>query len=326
MERVVRQVVAVAACFALAGGCGRPPKAPPRSSPPPPPLVQAQRPSPARDSLELDTVARSADPQLEGSGAFIDSVFLAQVGQSPRMGWFDRGHFLAEERHPAVYVLAADSTVMTGRFARVAESAEHVSITARAGVACADTAPLGVYDLAGKPLEGETRALFMSRPLARMVRLPLAATQLDAQSRAAVRALLRVSGVPAVIRDTGLAVPGTEFRYSLGAAYDSADHSLLVTALVLRDSAGRVLASATKDSADFECDGCEPPTVESGLGSLYPILSAFMLSGFPYPVLLLNTSTVEGRALSLVTFTPRGEYAEYRLYEYVVNCISRGDQ
>ena len=61
-----------------------------------------------------------------------------------------------------------------------------------------------------------------------------------------------------------------------------------------------------------------------GLGRIYDVENVFVIPGFPYPVLLLNTSTVEGRALSFVTFTPDGYYAEDRIYEYVVNCILGG--
>jgi hypothetical protein len=39
-------------------------------------------------------------------------------------------------------------------------------------------------------------------------------------------------------------------------------------------------------------------------------------------VLMLNTSTVETRAVSFITFTDKGEYSEYREYEYIVNCFN----
>jgi len=65
-------------------------------------------------------------------------------------------------------------------------------------------------------------------------------------------------------------------------------------------------------------------TYEAGIDRLYDVENVFVIPGFPYPVLLLDTSTVEGRALSLVTFTPDGYYATYRIYEYVVNCILGG--
>ncbi len=53
---------------------------------------------------------------------------------------------------------------------------------------------------------------------------------------------------------------------------------------------------------------------------LYRPLNMFELPGFAYPVLLLDTSTFEGRALSLMTFTPDGAVTQFRVYEYVINC------
>ena len=125
--------------------------------------------------------------------------------------------------------------------------------------------------------------------------------------------------------NVALAIAPKRSFYSFAAAYDSATQALITSALILHDSTGAILAHATKDTAAFACDGCARPSYRDGLDALYYVVTEVELPGFPYPVLLLDTSTVEGRALSLVTFTPLGAYSEYRVYEYVVNCIL-GDQ
>ena len=51
------------------------------------------------------------------------------------------------------------------------------------------------------------------------------------------------------------------------------------------------------------------------------MLLAFESPIFPNPVLVVDTSTVEGRALSMITFDTNGLKSEWRDYEYVVNCI-----
>lgn len=69
------------------------------------------------------------------------------------------------------------------------------------------------------------------------------------------------------------------------------------------------------------CDGCErlgyDPAPDK---SSFLLINTFVAEAFPFPLLLLDSSTVEGRALSFTTFTLEGKYDEFRLYEYVVNC------
>ena len=55
------------------------------------------------------------------------------------------------------------------------------------------------------------------------------------------------------------------------------------------------------------------------IGTYVP-LNIFELAGFAYPVLLLDTGTFKGRALSLLTFTPDGKVTQLCIYEYVVHC------
>jgi hypothetical protein len=52
------------------------------------------------------------------------------------------------------------------------------------------------------------------------------------------------------------------------------------------------------------------------------VSNLFEWAAFPYPVLLLDTSTVEGRALSLQTFTPGGRASTFRVYEYIARCAA----
>ncbi|MEE8200318.1 MAG: hypothetical protein V3R29_04035, partial [Candidatus Acidoferrales bacterium] len=84
---------------------------------------------------------------------------------------------------------------------------------------------------------------------------------------------------------------------------------------------GQVLARTSKEASGPLCDGCPIWTYEDSLEWDFTPLNLFVFEPFPFPVLMLDTSTVEGRAITFVTFTPSGGYEEYRLYEYVVNCF-----
>jgi hypothetical protein len=256
----------------------------------------------------------------EDSASYFYSVLDAVAGgERPRMGWFLPSlGFLAEERYPAVFVLSADSTILQANFAKVISAPARDSIARRENLACGDRGPLAAYSIASIPQY--PRALYLSRSLpgARVLRgraLPLTSEQVrDAHRRLAIP-------VPALYRDTALGTEGDGPYYSLHAGYDSATQALLGSVLLLHSASGEVIGRALNDTTAFECDGCELPSFGDGLGFLYRVVNVFSVPGFKYPLLLLDTSTMEGRALSLVTFTPGGHETEYRIYEYVVNCI-----
>jgi len=179
-------------------------------------------------------------------------------------------------------------------------------------VACEQRGPLAAYKLpAGVALPG--RALYTSIPLPGS-----AAAGMKAETPAPDPDVLldSILDVDAYVRlDSMLDVRPGMLRYDLVL------HGLVRSALLLHEASGKVRAASVDDSTDYlQCDGCTVPTYEEGVAVLYRPVNMFVLPGLPYPTLLLDTSTYEGRALSLVTFTPGGRLAEYRIYEYVVNC------
>ena len=130
-----------------------------------------------------------------------------------------------------------------------------------------------------------------------------------------------LGGRPALYLDTAIEISGGSAPYSLTAAYNPSDRALFLSVIALHDSTGRVIASHFHEPEEFECDGCAPPEPSDGLFRLYPLLGGFASAGFAYPLLLLDTSTLESRGISLVTFGPHGDYSEHNVSEYVVTCI-----
>jgi hypothetical protein len=87
----------------------------------------------------------------------------------------------------------------------------------------------------------------------------------------------------------------------------------------LQNEDGTILGSdITEVNGEPQCADCEAATYENELPK--PI-NIYTLPFFPFPVLMLDTSTVEGRATSLQTFAKDGSFSDYRLYEYVVSCF-----
>jgi len=109
--------------------------------------------------------------------------------------------------------------------------------------------------------------------------------------------------------------------YSFHAFYDPKSREAFAQGIALSKQDGSILAQ------DFEEYGEECPCVDCALplydwqpvGVFFP-LNVLRVQGFAYPVLVMDTSTFEGGAISLVTFDENGARVEFRLYEYVMTC------
>jgi hypothetical protein len=112
------------------------------------------------------------------------------------------------------------------------------------------------------------------------------------------------------------------FGYLVEAVFDRKTKEVKWDHLVLLDSKGVVVAKKeTKYTGEEEfCDGCGTPTFDYGSRQFYATYGLLESPLFKYPILLLDTSTVEGRAVSMGTFNLDGKFDEIRRYEYVVHC------
>jgi hypothetical protein len=281
-------------------------------------LIQPAETSSA-DTATLVTTAQDSHAELRGAGSVIDSIFKHELGESPRMGWLLPGRFLAAERHLQVYVWSTASIVTT-TYERTLNSRDHKRIAEETHLACDTKGPLAQYTMTQSELGSRERAFYTSAPPPHGTQVGLTARPLLPSELSGVHAVLADPESRDRFRDTALVVRQGQAFYSIDAAYDTAG-VFLKSALVLHDSLGANIASHIDDASAFSCDGCGDPVYDEGLGRLYDVRGAFVVPGFPYPILLLDTGTVEGRALSMVTFASDGAYAEYRIYEYVVECI-----
>lgn len=278
----------------------------------------------SQDSLAFPSTPPELYAELDRGGKYVDSVFRAYLGESPRLGWLVGGSFLASERHPHVVVYSVDPVLQQVAFRRVMGPGEHAAITRQHHVACEVDGPLAEYGpMSGNHADG-ARAFFTSRAPAEPIGIGLKFERSTPEDIAAAHGVLGPSQQALVSLDTTLLITPGHSYYSVHAVYDSSTKDLVKSVFILHDADGRIVGSEVTEAAAFECDGCGIPTLDEGLQRLYAVLNGFRFTMFPYPLLLLDTGTVEGRALSLVTFAPSGTYAEYRIYEYVVTCILDG--
>lgn len=267
-----------------------------------------------------DTFPTALKDPLHDADKFVENVFQRVLGTTPHMGWLAPGRFIAEEQHPEVYIWSTDSVIMPVPFARSLSGDDHAKLAAESHLACDSKGPLAEYTDSVSATGVRHRAFYTSAAPPPDTRAGLVPRRLTSADLVRAHTLLGARSTSDGFLDTAFAASATGPFYSIDAAYDSS-HALRVVALILHDSSGAVVARQMDDATRFDCDGCGEVTSEAGLERVYDVRNIFVIPGFPFPVLLLDTSTVEGRALSFVTFTPDGYLATYRVYEYVVNCI-----
>jgi len=256
---------------------------------------------------------------------YIEQIFRSEIGEVPRLGWFvpfigPNAHFVAAEKHAALVLYSTFGTPSTASGYKPVSSDEHQKMKRDFSEACEieQSNVLAAYDIAAESVPAE-RALYTVNKLPGETRSGLITIRLSATEIATVNRLL---GWPerdiSLRRDEAIAVRPNSSFYSFHRLYDSTSGELKQEAFVLHDKNHGVLAHDLQTLNGPPCDGCGIPRYVDGTGDY--ILNLFEFPGFTYPVLLLNTSTVEGRALSLMTFTPDRKLATFRLYEYVVHC------
>jgi hypothetical protein len=245
-----------------------------------------------------------------------------QIGEAPRLGWFvSENRFVAPEHLASLVLYAPAKEPSSARFVADLNADQTTAIRRRERVACDLGAGGRVSVYAVSSAQSGQQGLYTSKLLPGTVRSGLVPVTLSSAQVADAVKLLHWTVPSRVQRHEAFgAVPGGMF-YSFHRRFDEASGILRQEALILHDGKGRALAhEAVTLSEDTLCDGCALPELSDGSSFVYHVLNVFQLPGFVYPVLLLDTSTGEGRALSLTTFAKNGVVSDFRLYEYIVNC------
>ncbi len=254
---------------------------------------------------------------------YIEKIFETQIGELPRMGWFDpSGGFLTQEQTAAnVYLFAPIGMPSTGRQRGTVSGSDIKLLRRRWGVACEieDSDHLTVFDVGGET--SVERGLYITKKL-EGERSGLVTISLDGPQMVRINRVLGWPNQGTLRQDKAIGVRAQSFFYSVHKLYNVKTGLLSQEAIVLHRRDGEILAHSLSRDLDSgpPCDGCAIPSYAYPASGLYRPLNMFELPGFPYPVLLLDTSSVEGRTLSLLTFTPAGKATQFKVSEYVVHC------
>jgi hypothetical protein len=276
-------------------------------------------------STDASSSLAQPGPQPRGpvdEDGYVGTVLKRELGETPRMGWFLPGAgFVTPERQDAVSLLTDRGSPSRVAYKGIVTPSQR-SVMKEQFLACETFAKDPLFLFGDASSHGDfARALFVTRPLPATVRGGLQTTALTADDLSLIDRTLGWERLTGPRWDGAGSLAGSPFFYSIHRRYDGASKELRREALVLHDAARRVIAFDKTDDVEQElCDGCGLPQASDNVGFLFRPLNLFQLPGFRYPVMLLDTSTIEGRALSLMTFTPDGVLSSFRQYEYAFTC------
>jgi hypothetical protein len=252
---------------------------------------------------------------------YVAATFRRQIGELPRMGWFTPdGRFAAAERHDSLVLYADRGAPRRVAYVGPVNGVTRTQMRERF-LSCETRDDEPLFAFTGAPHGPQPRALFMTRPFPGDVRGGITRVSLAPPLLQRIISRLGWDAHQGIRQDEAYAVRPDSPFYSFHRLYDRMTKELTHEALTLHDVRGRLVAHEQWAFTERDlCDGCGLPTATDPGGYAYRLQNIFELPGFAYPVLLLDTSTIEGRALSLRTFSPDGRASALRVYEYAFTC------
>ena len=276
-------------------------------------------------ALLLATSSSRSQDGPEKESRFIDSQFQAAIGEIPQLAWLLPDHTVdAQSRAPDIFLYSSARTVERAELRAVLSQVEIELEPQRHHVACdliLEQKPpvLSVYTSTEKLAARGRQLLFTTKQIPEVqggfAQCPLsgkAATEVWKRMNPVTPGQMRRSKM--IRRD------GVPYSYSFVALYSGSENYVMRIGIFLHAADGKILAAHTERAAT--CADCEPFKFADGIDAIFRVENMFTAPAFPYPLLMLDTSTIEGRAISLKTFTSSGEFSQHRYYEYVVNCFN----
>ncbi|HUJ40646.1 MAG TPA: hypothetical protein VLW54_08880 [Candidatus Acidoferrales bacterium] len=267
--------------------------------------------------------ALAGQDETDPASFYIDSQFQEALGELPRLAWFlPDGTVAAQYR--------AQDIVLYSRWDRPQAAHWKASLTPEqiAGLRKNQIVACDVTDK-GEPPELSTYTA-LAHPaglnpqvLSTRNRFPGLETgfqQAPLKGRAAEDVWKAMEAAKEPRRGVILRRQGGTFAYALAAIYGGAHQEVTRRALFLLTQDGKIVAAHVENIRGEWCDGCETPKYEDGIERVYDVENVFTAPSFAYPLLMLDSSTMEGRSITLVTFTPSREYSRHLFYEYVKDC------
>ncbi len=268
----------------------------------------------------------SSEPQREAEEtlAYIGDVFRSAVGSPPGLGWVLRdGTVLTAENAQEITVLAATPKVVVAAHKSIVPAESSVPFIEAHHVACdllneSPPVELFIYSANLPEHQRNPQVFVLQRPFPGLT-AGYREFQPNKSAMAEVWKRMRLKSPGQLRKSYSVTQGDLDLFFTFAALYDGTKQEMSKSGIFLQRQDGTIVGAAISSVAEETvCDGCGVPTYKEPLQT--PVMNLFTASAFAYPMLMLDTSTAEGRAISLTTFTDKGQLSHYRMYEYVVNC------
>lgn len=292
--------------------------------------------SPVKEKVE-ETREEFAIPQpvdfSEEGGNYLSSIFQAQISEVPKIAWLvPPDIIITDTKFSSVNLYSDSNSILEGKYFRPLNKAEINKIRKTHIVACDVAATYHQYKLTEKQTQRfdfPDRVFYTSKAFPFPVKVGYKFGELGKKGLTNSIKLAELKKSNFLHKYFIVFPVDSEYRYSFHGFYSEETKELFRKGIILHN-AKEILAGKFWDiNEQTLCDGCPMPLYENeypdqsspDMTLLFILLNVFSFPDLFCPVLMLDTSTVEGRALSFITFTDRRKYNEYRLYEYIVNCF-----
>jgi hypothetical protein len=279
----------------------------------------------ASAAMILAMPATGRQDQTDLFSSYIDTQFQATIGEVPRLAWFlPDGNVVAQDTSPSIVVYSRSSTAHIAHLRNTLTQTEIAELRKTPHVAC-DLAPEGdpavasVYSTLARP-DGLNPQILSTGKLLPGLQAGFEKMPLRGRAESDVWKEMQPADASQPRLATEIRRRGVDFFYSVAALYGGPNKEVTRIGLFLHADSGKIMATHIGDIRGAWCDGCAMPTIADGIDRVYNVENMFTAPSFAYPMLMLDTTTVEGRSIELVTFTPAREYSRHLFYEYVVGC------
>jgi len=258
--------------------------------------------------------------------AYIDAQFQSAIGELPKLAWFlPDGTIAAQDTSPSILLYSRSNTVHPAHLRETLSQDEIAKLGPKYHVACdamvkGEQPVVSIYTALAHSSGDNPQILSTSKA---MPELQAGFEQVPLRGRAETEVWkqMQPSDANQPRRSAQIRRRGVDFFYSLAALYSGPEQEVTRIGLFLHAHEGKIIAAHVGNIRGEWCADCATPTFADGIERIYAAENMFTSPAFAYPVLMLDSSTMEGRAISLVTFTPSREYSRHLFYEYVVGCF-----
>jgi hypothetical protein len=281
-------------------------------------LVFAQ----ANNSVRASQDQAPTDLDVEGRSLFIHQTLQKTIGTQARLGWvMNDGRVVSDASAKNVWVLSTSPLVGKAESTSSIPPEQIPAFINRHHLAfdrSDSIEPLHIYNGRFSIKGSNPQVLVFDRPLLNTV-AGYKTVKPPSPAMKAVWSRMHFNSKTNERRSFAIASRrATNYFFVFAALYENEGGAMVKEGIFLLDKLGRILGQEISPiSEETMCDGCGVPTLEYRLEDDIRVMNVFSMPGFPYPLLMQDTSTIEGRAVSLLTFSKSGQPSEYRLYEYV---------